>query len=90
MGPKLINCCMPEPMGTKDFGKMVKRIQTFEEGKKLKNRGRKEKNYEKGTLEAVEQFSKGRLNGTKRPVELGTRKNNEGKEENCQMNKEML
>ena len=20
MGPKLINCCMPEPMGTKEFG----------------------------------------------------------------------
>ena len=51
MGPKLINCCMPEPMGTKYFGKMVKIIQTLEEGrvpakeaKKLDNRGRKEKN----------------------------------------------
>ena len=31
MGPKLINCCMPEPTGTKEFGKMVKRIQTLEE-----------------------------------------------------------
>ena len=31
MGPTLINCCMQEPMGTKDFGKMVKRIQTLEE-----------------------------------------------------------
>ena len=35
MGPKLMNCCKPEPeqMGTKDFGKMVKRIQTLEEGR---------------------------------------------------------
>ena len=32
MGPKLMNCCMPELVGTKDFGKMVKRIQTLEEG----------------------------------------------------------
>ena len=31
MGPKLINCCMPEQMGTKEFGKMVKIIQTLEE-----------------------------------------------------------
>ena len=33
MGPKLIHCCMQEPMGTKDFGKMLKRIQTLEEGR---------------------------------------------------------
>ena len=55
MGPKLTNCRRPEPMGTKEFDKMMRRIQILEEGrvpakkaKKLKNRGRKEKNYEKG------------------------------------------
>ena len=33
MGPKLVNCCVLEPMGTKEFGKMVKRIQTLEKGR---------------------------------------------------------
>ena len=33
MGPKLVNCCMPEPMGTKEFGKMVTRIRTLGEGR---------------------------------------------------------
>ena len=32
-GPKLVNCCKPEQMGTKEFGKMMKRIQTLEEGR---------------------------------------------------------
>ena len=61
-GPKLVNCCRPEQMGTKEFGKMMKRIQTggrkgpSQRGKELENRGRKEKNYEKGIQEAVKQF----------------------------------
>ena len=33
MGPKLMNCCKPEQMGTKEFDRMLKRIQTLEEGK---------------------------------------------------------
>ena len=33
MGPKLMNCCRLEQMGTKEFGKMLKRIQTLEEGR---------------------------------------------------------
>ena len=33
MGPKLMNCCKPEPMGTQEFGKMLKRIQTQEDGR---------------------------------------------------------
>ena len=33
MGPKLVNCCRLEQMGTKEFGKMMKRIQTLEEGR---------------------------------------------------------
>ena len=33
MGPQLTNCCRLEQMDTKEFGKMVKRIQIFEEGR---------------------------------------------------------
>ena len=33
MGPKLVNCCRLEQMGTKVFGKMMKRIQILEEGR---------------------------------------------------------
>ena len=31
MEPKLMNCCRMEQMGTKEFGKVMKRIQTLEE-----------------------------------------------------------
>ena len=56
MRPKRTNCCRPEQMDTKEFGKMMKRIQILEEGtvpareakNQLENRGRKEKNNEKG------------------------------------------
>ena len=33
MGPKLMNCCKAEQMGTKDYGNMMKRIQTLEDGR---------------------------------------------------------
>ena len=33
MGPKVVNCCRPEQMGTKEFGNMVKRMQILEEGR---------------------------------------------------------
>ena len=33
----LINCCMLDEMGNKEFGKMVKRIQILEEGREAKN-----------------------------------------------------
>ena len=33
MGPKVMNCCRQEQMGIKEFGKMLKRIQTLEEGR---------------------------------------------------------
>ena len=33
MGPKLISCCRPEQIGTKEYGKMLKRIQVLEEGR---------------------------------------------------------
>ena len=57
-----VKCCKPEQMGTKESGRLLKRIQTLEEGrgpsqrnKELKNRVRKEKNYEKGVSEAFRQ-----------------------------------
>ena len=33
MGPKPVNCCKPEQMGTKECGKMLKKIQTLEDGR---------------------------------------------------------
>ena len=33
MGPKLVNCCQPEPMGTQGYVKMLKRIQILEDGR---------------------------------------------------------
>ena len=33
MGPKMVNCCRPEQLGTKEFGKTMKRVQTLEEGR---------------------------------------------------------
>ena len=35
MGPKLMNGCKPEQVGTKEYGKMLKRIQIFEDGRVL-------------------------------------------------------
>ena len=67
MGPKLLNCC---GRGRKS---------PSHRGKELENRWRKEKNYEKDAYEAAKQFWNGKINGAKRPVELGKRKNNEGK-----------
>ena len=32
MGPKLMNCCKLEQMGTKEFGNMLKSIQVLEYG----------------------------------------------------------
>ena len=33
MGPKLMNCCKPEQVGTKEIGKMLKRIQVLKDGR---------------------------------------------------------
>ena len=35
MGPKLMNCCKPEPMGIQEYGKMLKGIQVLEDGRVL-------------------------------------------------------
>ena len=59
-----MNCCRLEQMGTKEFGKMLKKIQTLEEGRvpaketkkwRIGEKWRKEKNYEKGVSEAFKQ-----------------------------------
>ena len=41
MGPKLMNCCNPEQMGTKEYGNMLKRIQVLEDGRVSAKRGKK-------------------------------------------------
>ena len=50
-GPKLFNCCRPEQMGTKEFGRMLKRNQTLEEGripsKETKNWRNEGKEYQR-------------------------------------------
>ena len=33
MGPKLLNCCRPEQVSTKEYGKMLQRIQILEDGR---------------------------------------------------------
>ena len=33
MGPKLMNCCQLEPMGTQGYDKILKGIQVCEDGK---------------------------------------------------------
>ena len=33
MGPRLMNCCRLEAMGTQEYGKMLKRIQVLEDGR---------------------------------------------------------
>ena len=43
MGPKLINFCKPEQVGTKEYGKMLKQIQVLEEGRILANEARNRK-----------------------------------------------
>ena len=76
MGPKLTNCCRPEKMDTKEFGK---KRSPSQRGKELENRRRKEKNDKKGVQQAVKQLRNGRIDGAKRLEELGNRINNEGK-----------
>ena len=39
-GPKMMNCCKPEQVGTKEHGKMWKRIQILEDGRILAKEAR--------------------------------------------------
>ena len=57
MGPKLVNCCGPEQVGTKEFGKMMKIIQILEEGRVPAEETKlTEKRKEIGVSEAVNFF----------------------------------
>ena len=40
MGPKFTNCCKSEQAGTKESGKMLKRIQVLEDGRVLAKEAR--------------------------------------------------
>ena len=61
MGPKLMNYCQPEQMGTKEYGKMLRRIQVLEDGRVPAKEARswriegQKKNYEKRASEASKQ-----------------------------------
>ena len=86
MGPKLINGCMPEQMGTKEFGKILKRIQTLKDGgvpaKETKNwriEGEKKRFTRKENQRLLNKSENGRFNGVKRLVELGKGANHERK-----------
>ena len=40
IGPKLMNCCRPEQVSTKEHGKMLKRIQILEDGRVPANKAK--------------------------------------------------
>ena len=84
MGPKLMNCCRQEQMGTKEFGKMLKRIQVLKDGrvpaKEAKNwriDGKKTRITRKEYKKPANKFDNGRFNGAKKPVEFGKGENHE-------------
>ena len=86
MGPKLTNCCRPEKMDTKEFGKMMKRIQILEEGgvpaKEAKNwriEGEKKRMTRKAKKRLLNNFEMEGLMAQKGFWNLATEKNNEGK-----------
>ena len=77
MGPKLVNCCKLEQMGTKELGKMMRRLQTLEGGRvpdKEANNWRIE-----GEKKRIARKEYKTLNGAKRPVEFGKGENHERK-----------
>ena len=52
MGPTLMHCCRPEQLGTKEHGKLMKRIQILDDGRvpaeeatSWKIEGKKEENF---------------------------------------------
>ena len=78
MGPKLMNCWKPEQMGTKEYGQMMKRIQTLENGRVP---AKKAKNWRiEGQKKRITRKEYQRLvHGAKRLVEPCEGKNPEGK-----------
>ena len=68
-----MNWCRPEQMGTKEFGKLMIRIQILEEGR-VPAKQTKEYQWLLNKFEMEVSF-----NGTKRLVELGKGDSHEGK-----------
>ena len=73
MGPQLMNCCRLGQMDTKEFGKLVKRIQILEEGrvpaKEATNwriEGEKKRITRMECKRLLNNFEDERLNGTKK------------------------
>ena len=69
MGPKLLKCCRPEQVGTKEHGKHLKIIQVLEDGRVLAKEGgnsTQKENHEKRASEAFEQVRDGRFHDTKK------------------------
>ena len=65
MGPKLMNCCRTERMGTKEYGEMLKTLHTVEDGrfqaKEATNwriEGQKKKSTRKEYQRLVNEFKK--------------------------------
>ena len=86
MGPKLMNCCKLEPMGTQGYGNMLKRIQVLEDGrvpaKEATNwriEGQKRRVTRKEYQRLLNKFEMEGLMAQKRIVESCLRKDPEGK-----------
>ena len=83
MGPKLMNCCKPEQMGTKERGNIIqnsRRRQCASQGcKRLEDRRIKEKITRKEYERLVNKFEMERFNGSNRLVEVGRGENHDGK-----------
>ena len=81
MGPKLVNCYKPEQVGTKEYGKMLKRIQILEDGrvptKEARNwkiEGQNTKIVRKEYKILLIGFRDGRIHGANRSMESRKRK----------------
>ena len=62
MGPKLMNCCKQEQVGTKEYGNMLKRFQVPEDGRVPAEEARnwniegQKKNHEKKYQRLLSEF----------------------------------
>ena len=59
LGPKLMNCCKPEKVGTREYGKMLKRIKVLEEARVWKIEGQKTRITGKGYGRLWDEFEIG-------------------------------
>ena len=82
MGPKLMNCCKSEQVGTKEYGKMLERIHVLEAGsipaRKARNwmiEGQEKKDQKERNTEDRGLSSKRQNFGTERSFERRQREN---------------